>query len=133
MTAPATRYSLTVTAGTGTLTFGGTVGATELASLAVTGPTTLDGSVTTGGNQTYNTAVTIGGNDTLTTTGANSPPPALSTAPATRSQPDRQRRHRHLRQHRNGRRHGELAHQPHTCGTTAPTTLDGSVITTGGR
>ena len=40
----------------------------ELASLAVTGPTTLDGSVTTGGNQTYNSAVTIGGNDTLTST-----------------------------------------------------------------
>ena len=37
------------------VTFGATVGATELASLNVTGLTTLDGSVTTGGGQTFNT------------------------------------------------------------------------------
>ena len=57
---------LSSNAGTGTVTFGGTVGATdELASLAVTGPTILNANVTTGGNQTYNSAVTIAGADTL--------------------------------------------------------------------
>ena len=45
-------------------------GTTPLASLAVTGPTTLNGSVTTIGTQTYNNAVTLGGTDTLTTTDA---------------------------------------------------------------
>ena len=60
---------LTVTAGTGTVTFGGAVGGSQkLASLTVTGPTTLDGNVTTSGAQTYNSAVTLGATDVLTTT-----------------------------------------------------------------
>ena len=62
-------FGLTVNAGTGAVTFGGVVGGTTpLASLAVTGPTTLDGFVTTTGTQTYNSAVTLGATDTLTTT-----------------------------------------------------------------
>ena len=60
---------LTVSAGTGAVTFGNTVGGTAaLASLTVTGPTTLDGNVTTTGAQSYNSAVTLGATDTLTTT-----------------------------------------------------------------
>ena len=47
--ATSNTHSLTIAAGSGTVTFGSAVGATELASLAVTGPTTLDGNVTTGG------------------------------------------------------------------------------------
>ena len=59
-------HSLTVNAGSGTVTFGSTVGSTGLASLTVTGPTTLDGSVTTGSGQTYNSAVTLGADSTMT-------------------------------------------------------------------
>jgi hypothetical protein len=62
---------LTVNAGTGPVTFGATVGASQaLANLVVTGtgPTTLDGSVTTTGAQSYGGAVSLGATDTLTTT-----------------------------------------------------------------
>ena len=48
------------------VTFGAAVGNTELASLNVTGPTTLDGSVTTGGVQTYNSPTSLGNNVTFT-------------------------------------------------------------------
>ena len=59
--------SLIVDAGTGNVTYDGAVGYIyPLASLSVTGPTTLDSSVTTSGGQTYNSPVTIGGNDTIT-------------------------------------------------------------------
>ena len=62
---------LTVAAGTGAVTFGSTVGATaKLASLTVTGPTTLGGNVTTSGAQAYNSAVTLAASDALTTTNA---------------------------------------------------------------
>ena len=64
-------HSLTVSAGSGLITFGGTVGGvTALASLAATSTADIDinGSVTTGGTQTYTGPVVIGGNDTLTTT-----------------------------------------------------------------
>jgi hypothetical protein len=60
-----------VSAGTGAVTFGSTVGASQaLANLTVTGtgPLTLDGSVTTIGPQSYGGAVTLGATDTLTTT-----------------------------------------------------------------
>src|SRR5439155_3468133 len=64
-------FGLTVNAGSGTVTFGGAVGGTTpLASLAVTGPTTLDANVTTSGAQTYHSAVTLGGTATLLTTNA---------------------------------------------------------------
>ena len=62
---------LTVAAGTGAVTFGGAVGGSKaLANLLVTGtgPTTLDGNVTTTGVQSYGSAVTLGTTDTLTTT-----------------------------------------------------------------
>ena len=60
--------ALTVTAGTGTVTFGGAVGGNvALSTLSVTGPTTLAGNVTTTGAQTYNSAVTLGATGTLTT------------------------------------------------------------------
>ena len=75
---------LTVSAGTGAVTFGSTVGGTKaLASLAVTGPTTLDGNVTTTGAQSYNSAVTLGATDTLTT--ANSAIDFAGTVAAARS------------------------------------------------
>src|SRR5439155_22492803 len=62
---------LTVAAGTGSVTFGGAVGGTTaLASLAVTGPTTLDANVTTSGAQAYNDPVTLGASTILTSTGA---------------------------------------------------------------
>src|SRR4029077_19400944 len=63
-------HSLTVSAGSGLVTFGGAVGTTKLASLAATSTTGIDlnGSVTTGGSQTYTGPAVIGGNDTLTTT-----------------------------------------------------------------
>jgi mucin-19 len=51
---------LTVTAGNGTVTFNDVVGGTAaLASLTVSGPTTLAGNVRTTGTQTYNSAVTL--------------------------------------------------------------------------
>jgi filamentous hemagglutinin family protein len=60
---------LTVNAGTGVVTFGGAVGGNdELADLTVTGPTRLNGNVTTFGAQTYNSAVKLGATDTLTNT-----------------------------------------------------------------
>ena len=62
---------LTVNAGTGPVTFGSTVGASQsLANLMVTGtgPTTLDGNVTTTGAQSYGGTVTLGATDALTTT-----------------------------------------------------------------
>ena len=60
--------ALTVTAGTGTVTFGGAVGGNvALSTLSVTGPTTLAGNVTTTGAQTYNSAVTLGATATMTT------------------------------------------------------------------
>ena len=59
---------LTVTAGNGTVTFSGAVGANvALSTLSVTGPTTLAGDVTTTGTQTYNSAVTLGATATVTT------------------------------------------------------------------
>ncbi len=62
---------LTVDAGTGTVTFGADVGGSAaLASLTVTGPTLLNGNVTTTGAQTYNSAVTLPDTWTLTTTNA---------------------------------------------------------------
>ena len=64
-------HSLTVSAGSGLITFGNTVGGgTKLGSLGATSTTDIDlyGSVTTGGSQTYTGPVVIGGNDTLTTT-----------------------------------------------------------------
>jgi len=64
-------HSLTVSAGSGLITFGSTVGATnKLASLAATSTTDIDinGNVTTGGTQAYTGPVLIGANDTLTTT-----------------------------------------------------------------
>lgn len=60
--------SLTVTAGTGSVTFGGAVGANiALTTLSVIGPTTLFGDVKTIGKQTYNSAVTLGATAALTT------------------------------------------------------------------
>ena len=57
---------LTVTAGTGAVTFSDPVGGSQaLASLAVTGPTTLSGNVSTDGAQTYNSPVTLGATVTL--------------------------------------------------------------------
>ena len=62
---------LTVTAGNGTVTFNDVVGGTAaLASLTVSGPTTLAGNVRTTGTQTYNSAVTLGASNTLQTTDA---------------------------------------------------------------
>ena len=59
-----------MSAGTGAVTFGSTVGAANgrWRAWTVTGPTTLDGNVTTTGTQSYNSAVTLGATDTLTTT-----------------------------------------------------------------
>ena len=65
--------ALAVNAGTGAVTFGGVVGGSKaLASLMLTatGPTTLDGNVTTTGAQSYGGPVTLGASDTLTTTNA---------------------------------------------------------------
>ncbi|HVC59379.1 MAG TPA: hypothetical protein VND19_03305, partial [Acetobacteraceae bacterium] len=57
---------LTVNAGTGTVTFAAAVGGSQaLASLTVTGPTTLDAGVSTDGGQTYNSAVTLANTLTL--------------------------------------------------------------------
>ena len=64
---------LTVAAGTGAVTFGGVVGGSKaLANLMLTGtgPTTLDGDVTTTGAQNYGGPVTLGASTTLTTTNA---------------------------------------------------------------
>ena len=65
-------FGLAVNAGSGAVTFFGPVGATTpLASLTVTGPTTLGDNVTTTGAQTYNSAVTLGVADNMLTTTAN--------------------------------------------------------------
>ena len=62
-------HNLAVNAGTGIVTFGSAVGGSAaLASLTVTGPTTLDSNVTTTGTQTFNNAVTLGAAATLATT-----------------------------------------------------------------
>src|SRR5579859_2818461 len=64
-------FGLTVNAGTGAVTFGAPVGgANPLASLAVTGPTTLTGNITTTGTQTFNNTVTLAAPTTLATTNA---------------------------------------------------------------
>ena len=56
--------SLTVNAGSGTVTFDGAVGGIgPLATLEVNGPTTLDANVTTSLTQTYTSAVTLGSTD----------------------------------------------------------------------
>ena len=71
--ATAGTQGLTVAAGAGAVTFGSAVGGSKaLASLLVTGtgPTTLDGSVTTTGTQSYGGPVTLGATDTLTTNNA---------------------------------------------------------------
>ncbi len=62
------EQSLTLITGTGRTTFDGAVGGViSLKSLSVSGPSTLDGNVTTCGTQTYLGPVTLGANDTLTT------------------------------------------------------------------
>ena len=67
--ASAGTHNLVVDAGTGIVTFGSAVGGSAaLASLTVTGPTTLDSNVTTTGTQTFNNAVTLGAAATLATT-----------------------------------------------------------------
>jgi hypothetical protein len=67
--------ALTVSQGTGTLTFSGIVGgSTSLASISVNGSGTLNingGEITTTGNQSYSGPVLIGANTTLTTSGGN--------------------------------------------------------------
>ncbi len=63
--------TLTVSAGTGPVTFGAPVGGTNsLASLTVSGPTKLTGNITTTGTQTFDNAVTLAAPATLTTTNA---------------------------------------------------------------
>ena len=71
--ASSNTHALTVSAGSGLITFGGIVGGSaKLASLAATSSTDIDinGNVTTGGTQTYTGPVVLGANDTLTTTNA---------------------------------------------------------------
>lgn len=58
--------ALTINSGAGTTSFASTVGAgTPLSALTVTGPTSLNGNVTTTGNITLNSATTLGANTTL--------------------------------------------------------------------
>jgi len=66
-------FGLVVTAGAGDVNFGVVGGTTPLASLSVSGPTFLNGNVTTAGAQTYNGAVTLDNTVTLNSTanGAN--------------------------------------------------------------
>ncbi|BFI96593.1 MAG: hypothetical protein RSP_21030 [Rhodanobacter sp.] len=70
--ATSTARALTISAGTGAVTFGGAVGGSSnggLASLSATGGSlTLDGNVTTVGSQTYTGPVDLGSGVTLTTT-----------------------------------------------------------------
>ena len=66
------QQSLTLNTGTGRTTFGGNVGGViSLESLSVSGPSTLDGNITTCDTQTYSGAVTLGANDTLTSKEGN--------------------------------------------------------------
>ncbi|MGC8539759.1 MAG: beta strand repeat-containing protein [Phycisphaerae bacterium] len=74
-----TAETLTINAGTGTVTFGGAVGQSHaLANLTVTGLTQINGgTVTTNGGQSYNSTVALGANTVLTGSTLNS-----STTPA---------------------------------------------------
>ncbi len=74
-----TAESLTINAGTGTVTFGGAVGQSHaLANLTVTGLTQINGgTVITNGGQSYNSIVALGANAVLAGTTLNS-----STTPA---------------------------------------------------
>ena len=67
-------YALSVAAGSGTVSYNGTVGGTTaLMSLSDTGSgaTDLNGNVTTTGNQTYSGPVLLGADDTLSTTNSS--------------------------------------------------------------
>ena len=126
---------LTVSAGTGAVTFGGSVGGSKaLVNLLVTGtgPTALDGNVTTTGAQSYGGTVTLGASDTLTTT--NSMVDFASTVDAATAGVQGLTVSAGTGAVTYGSTVGTLRALANLMVTgTGPTTLDGSVTTTGAQ